>query len=75
MVSTQRNDSCLFLSKMFQSLPGNSKMVSERNKKRVRKTTMFQSLPGNSKMVRYMADWIETNEILSFNPFKGILKW
>ena len=36
---------------MFQSLPGNSKMVREYSDNFESLSSMFQSLPGNSKMV------------------------
>ena len=61
---------------MFQSLPGNSKMVSQTNETIDQTDDQFQSLPGNSKMVSRVnrSDGI-TRADLGFNPFQGILKW
>ncbi|KPA14437.1 hypothetical protein MHK_005360 [Candidatus Magnetomorum sp. HK-1] len=61
---------------MFQSLPGNSKIVGRPiTVAIINSIKTFQSLPGNSKIVgSVLADQITLLIEGSFNPFQGILK-
>ena len=51
------------LYRLFQSLPGNSKMVSKRTDYGIDYSKPFQSLPGNSKMVRIQSKKFNSHKI------------
>jgi len=56
---------------VFQSLPGNSKMVSKfKSNGRYNKSFQFQSLPGNSKMVSIIG--IDEQEIKCYPAFQSL---